>query len=366
MAFGVALVLALAGMPRFEVDTNVLHYFRPQHPIRSSLERLEEEGVGVIGADLVLDLGRSPVSTRQDLAAIEALARRLRSLPGVLGVLSVSELWRSTAIQLGTNGSEPQAVTADLAEDSAWLEIERTKELWRVRNSLLTAEGEHARVALFFPMRGYEQLEPLLLRTLAIAREQYPTAAATLTGRYPLVMSAQRSLLRTMISSLSLTAFCVLAVFLLILRRPALAIRALLPNLLPIAIVLGSMAWLSIPIDSTTMMIAAVALGLAVDDTLHTLGMYRHWVEELGPRGAAIESLTRGAGAYIATAAVLVAGFLTCSFAGLVPVSRFGSLTALAVVAALAADLLLVPSLLGSASLGSSETRQGAAGDPRT
>jgi hypothetical protein len=125
-------------------------------------------------------------------------------------------------------------------------------------------------------------------------------------------------------------------------------------------IVLGIMGWFAIPLDSTTVMVAAVALGLAVDDTLHTLGHLRlragepHRESKRTDRshGAVIESsLTEVAGGHVMTSMILCLGFLVPMLSELLPVVRFGMLSALAVAAALAADLLLVPALLAGASL---------------
>jgi len=102
-------------------------------------------------------------------------------------------------------------------------------------------------------------------------------------------------------------------------------------------------------IDSTTVIIAAVALGLAVDDTLHALGYFRRALYgRRGAAAAAVRALGRGAPALILTTGLLVAGFGVCALSSFLPVARFGALTGLALLAALAADLLLLPALLGT------------------
>jgi hypothetical protein len=205
---------------------------------------------------------------------------------------------------------------------------------------------------LLVPMAGFDRLEPMLERG-RLRAERIAGAEAWITGAYPLVLAAQRSLLSTMVLSLTLTALAVAAVLRLLLGSARAALAALVPNLWPVLFALGAMGWLGVPIDSTTVMIAAVALGLAVDDTLHSLGYFRRALAARGDfpcsaPAAAVRALGRGAPALILTTALLVAGFGACALSSFLPVARFGALTGLALLAALAADLLLLPALLGT------------------
>ena len=136
-------------------------------------------------------------------------------------------------------------------------------------------------------------------------------------------------------------------------RSVAGAARALVPNLWAVLVVFGVMGWAAIPLDSTTVMIATVVLGLAVDDTLHPLAQLE--LAAGGERGFAARASCLGtvfervASAHTLTSLVLVAGFTVCALSDFLPLARFGALSALGVVAALAGDLLLLPALLARA-----------------
>jgi predicted RND superfamily exporter protein len=95
-------------------------------------------------------------------------------------------------------------------------------------------------------------------------------------------------------------------------------------------------------------MVASVVLGLAVDDTIHTLGHFRELAPALGRREAVAGTLERTAPAYILTGAILAAGFGVCALSDFAPTARFGGLSALAIAFAVAGDLFLLPALLGS------------------
>jgi len=147
---------------------------------------------------------------------------------------------------------------------------------------------------------------------------------------------------------LSITLLCIALIFRLVLGSSQLMLRALTPNLWPVLFVLGIMGWSGIPVDSPTVMIAAAILGLAVDDTLHSLGSFRQLVETRTGAEAAVMTLDRTAAAHVLTSLILAAGFAVVGRSEFLPVARFGDLSALAILAALAADLILVPALLAA------------------
>jgi hypothetical protein len=146
--------------------------------------------------------------------------------------------------------------------------------------------------------------------------------------------------------SLAFTVLGVGCILRLLLPGFRLTLLALLPNLWPVAGILGFMGWSGAPLDIATVMVASVVLGLAVDDSLHTLGHFRHLAPGLGARGALVRTLNLTAPAYLLTGVLLTAGFGVCSLSSFAPTSRFGLLSALAIALAVIGDLFLLPALL--------------------
>jgi hypothetical protein len=357
--FGAIALLAGLGLPRLGVDTSVLSYFAPSHALRAQIERLEAMGLPPVTASLALEAGARAggFDDPESLRKLNALAEDLRAEPLVTGTVSAGDLVFDVARHL--EPSPPATGDEDARLDAARAFMKEVPDLRDLLAAVLTDDGERTRVVLFTPMRGYTELEPFYRRAEVAAESAFPGARARVTGEYPLVLVAQRSLLRTMILSL-LATFTVIAVTLRwLLGSGSLTLRSLLPNLWPVLIVLGVMGWFDIPLDSTTVMVAAVALGLAVDDTLHTLGHLRLRAGEPhlglertgGSRDDALieSSLGEVAGGHVITSVILCLGFLVPMLSELLPVVRFGMLSAVAVAAALAADLLLVPALLAGA-----------------
>jgi predicted RND superfamily exporter protein len=133
----------------------------------------------------------------------------------------------------------------------------------------------------------------------------------------------------------------------LLLRDPLLGIVSMIPNLIPVIFVLGLMGWLDIPLDATNIMIGAMVIGLAVDDTIHFMHKFRiHHAASGDSREAIRETLTSTGVALLFTTLVLAGGFFTISFASMVNTQRFGMLAAMATGVAFLADVVVGPALM--------------------
>ena len=128
---------------------------------------------------------------------------------------------------------------------------------------------------------------------------------------------------------------------------------SLLPNVVPVAAILGTMGWLGISLDTVTVFCAAVSLGLAVDDTVHFLKQLRYELMSRGhevPFGTCVHrAFLVTAKPMVSTSAVLFFGFIMLLISPFRPVNSFGILSSIAIVTALAGDVVLLPSILLSA-----------------
>ncbi|MCP5044346.1 MAG: MMPL family transporter [bacterium] len=125
---------------------------------------------------------------------------------------------------------------------------------------------------------------------------------------------------------------------------------SMLPNLAPIIITLGLMGWTGIYLDAFTLLIGSIAIGLAVDDTIHFMHNFERYYERSGDVHAAVSETLRTTGqALLMTSIVLCAGFFTYMLAELQNFFFFGLLTGLTIVVAFLADVMLAPALVALA-----------------
>ena len=174
-----------------------------------------------------------------------------------------------------------------------------------------------------------------------------PGAGHVVTGMVPLFLETQKEVLYSLIRSFCL-AFAVIAVVLMIvLKHPLAGFFAMLPNVLPIGMVFGMISWLRIPVDIGTMITASVALGIAVDGTLHLLTWFRKGILEQKSRKESLTQALEHCGpAMFQTSMVTSLGLIVLFPAELLLISRFGWLMACLIGMALVADVILLPALL--------------------
>lgn len=169
----------------------------------------------------------------------------------------------------------------------------------------------------------------------------------TFTGLITIMMQTISALIQSMISSYLIAGVLITFLMILLIGKPQLGLLSMVPNLAPIIITLGMMGWLGIQFDMFTLLIGSIAIGLAVDDTIHFFYHFRRFLEKTGDAKLAVEKtlLTTGR-AMLTTTLVLTAGFWLFMLATLNNVFYFGLLTGLTLLLAFLADVILAPALL--------------------
>lgn len=168
-----------------------------------------------------------------------------------------------------------------------------------------------------------------------------------LAGTMVLYNNMLQSLFTSQIKTLGVVAFALLVMFLILFRSLKLSLIALFPNLLSAGAVLSVMGWMDIPLDMMTITIAAISIGIAVDNTIHYVHRFR---EEIAKDGDYYKSLHRCHGsighAMYYTSVTIIIGFAILMFSNFWPTIYFGLFTGLAMFIALIASLTLLPQLL--------------------
>ncbi len=168
-----------------------------------------------------------------------------------------------------------------------------------------------------------------------------------LSGAMILYNNMLQSLFTSQIKTLGVVAFALLVMFLVLFRSLKIALIALFPNLLSAGVVMGVMGWLDIPLDMMTITIAAISIGIAVDNTIHYIHRFQ---EEIVKDGDYIGTLHRchnsiGYAMYY-TSTIIIVGFSILMLSNFWPTIYFGLFTGLAMLIALIAALTLLPQLL--------------------
>jgi len=156
-----------------------------------------------------------------------------------------------------------------------------------------------------------------------------------------------QSLFDSQIKTIGLTIAILFIMFLILFKNLKIAIVAIIANIVPVGVIFGFMGWMNIPLDMMTITIAAISIGIAVDDTIHYIHRYRLELQQTGSIKKAIINGHRSIGrAMFYTSTIIMIGFSILVLSNFVPTIYFGLLTMIAMFMAIVADLLLLPVLL--------------------
>lgn len=207
--------------------------------------------------------------------------------------------------------------------------------------------------------------EPGSPATPALFTGQPRDVRAVYTGIIPLVFKTQRQLLVSLRQSITWATVLIAGVMAVVFRSVAAGLVAMIPNVFPIFLVFGSLGWLGIKIDIGIMMTASVALGVAVDNTVHLVTWFRHG-QRMGMdrRTATLVAYERCSTAMVQSAMIGGLGLVVFAFSSFTPTQQFGYLMITILTAALIGDAVLMPAVLCGPLGKFFETRTGGAGAP--
>jgi predicted RND superfamily exporter protein len=346
------IVLAILGALQTSFSHNGLIWFPEDDRIRSDFNAIDQKLGGSISLDVVVDTQvAGGLYDPTMLAEIERAAWEIENLaadPIVIGkAISVLDIVRETHQALNENRSEMRRIPETreaVAQELLLFENSGSDDTQKLVDSEFRIARLNLRVpfcdALVFPA-FLEQVDQLLQRRLG------DRAEFKLTGLMMLLAEIFDSMIRSMMRSYAFALIVITPLMMLLLGSLRRGLVSMIPNLMPVVAVLGIMGWLGVPLDSTTMMVGAMVIGIAVDDTIHFMHKFHRYFEETGDLEAAVRETMRTTGsALLFTSLVLVAGFSIFGLSEMTNFRIFGLLSAFAAAVAFLADLLVAPALL--------------------
>ncbi|MEA3314266.1 MAG: MMPL family transporter [Campylobacterota bacterium] len=156
-----------------------------------------------------------------------------------------------------------------------------------------------------------------------------------------------QSLFSSQIQTIGITMFLLFSMFLILFRDIKIATIAMSANIIPVGVIFGFMGWMNIPLDMMTITIAAISMGIAVDDTIHYIHRYnQEMLIERNVKKAIFNAHKTIGTAMFYTSTIIVIGFSILVLSNFIPTIYFGILIMIAMIMAILADLLLLPVLL--------------------
>jgi predicted RND superfamily exporter protein len=348
-ASGAIFAFSLFGIARLTVDSNFLTEFDRQEPIRVATEFADEIMGGSGSFVYVFDTGEPEgIKDPEVLREVERLQNHAEANGGLVKkTTSIVDILKD----LNQSFNE---------DDPAYYVLPETREM--IGQFLLVYEMSGGEEIADFVTGDFSRTnlevrtklkETSVMRQIPddlaghLADQPVVASELNLTGMGSLWLAMEKHITTSQIRGFALALAVIAALLCFVFRSIRLGMIAMVPNLAPVIVTLGAMGWLGIPLDYVRLLIASVAIGISVDDTIHHVTRFDMEYRRTGSYERALHSAMVEVGrALVITSVVLVVGFLVFLFSRLDTLQTFGLLLSGTIVTALIADFVLMPALV--------------------
>lgn len=360
-----ATVVAALGAAEVRVDTDFLKTFREGSPVRESFDAIRTKLAGPTPISVVIS--GPEAGYFRDIAALTRVRDFQRFVEGLDEVdesLSLVDYLDELDLGLQQAGGEVDIdpETGEIVEQpppvSFWSDpVEQLPKVIqlvaanpRAFAGVVDKDFRRLHVTLRTGLTGSSETTELMAKIDAYVAEAFPRGVdVRLTGTLVVMAAVSDRVLQGQVEStvLAYGTILVLLVFLFLSFR--VGVTAMIPNVIPNIVFFGIMGFGGIELNLATSIIAAVALGISVDDTVHYMARLNRVVKTTETqREALLRTLDIVSRPVVATTVTLAAGFLVMMTSGFVIISTFGWLTAVTMMVALLTNLLLLPTILAT------------------
>jgi len=348
--------ITLYGATLVRIDSNIVELFREGTPLRTAYEIVDEHMAGTGSMEVMIDLKQpDSVSDPVALQAISNLQNMLENKYGryVVRTHSLADLVKDTNKIMNDGDPAAYAIPDDPLAVSQLLYLFNSSSP-EDRRALVSDDYSRTHVTIQLRNAGsqeyaafFKDIQDDIDATFGEVVTKYPDMSTNVTGSFALLMRMSDVLSQSQFRSLALAVIIISLIMTLTLGSIQGGLLAIVPNMLPAVLAFGLMGLIGIPLDTDTLMIAPLIIGIAVDDTIHLVTHYRmDLAKGLSMRAALTQTIKEVGQAVTFTTLVLGLAFVMLSgsdYLGLVKVGAFGSLS---ILVALLCDLLFLPALI--------------------
>ena len=361
MIFALLILIALTGIPRLSVENRFIDYYKESTEIFQGMTLIDTKLGGTTPMDIIIDAPADEIMAedelfsngditsnsywfnRDGLREVAKFHQYLDELPETGKVLSVH-----TGMQLleSLNNGKPYS---DFKLAVVYKRIPED-----VKKALISPYLSEDGNQLRFSIRLYEsdkklRRQELIEKIYLDLTGEYglDPEQVTISGIAVLYNNLLQSLFRSQILTLGAVFGAILLMFIALFRAVRLSFAALIPNIISAGLILGLMGWIGIPLDIMTITIAAINIGIGVDDSIHYIHRFRgEFIQDRNYWAAIARCHNSIARAMYYTSVTVVLGFSILSLSNFIPTIYFGVLCGLAMITALIANLMLLPILI--------------------
>lgn len=354
--FLVVFIATLMGMTKVRIDTNLVELFKDDTPLAKAYTIVDKEMMGTGSMEVMIKMGQSDALTDPEvLKAIEALQTTLETKYGdyVLRTYSLADLVKDTNRIMFDDRPELAIIPDDQQAVNQLLFLFNNANP-KDRSALVSDDYSQTHISVGLKNVGsyeyslfFDDMKKDIDDAFGGLEVKYPELNANVTGTMAMIMRLSDQLSVQQFKSLAFALLIISAIMVVTLGSVQAGLLSIIPNLIPATLTFGIMGWFGVPLDTDTLMIAPVIIGIAVDDTIHFITHYRMAMVEHRDMNRALKSAISEVGQAVTfTTLILGCGFFMLTFSDYLGLAKMGGFGALAIFVALLCDLLLLPALI--------------------
>lgn len=347
----VGLVLCLALASRLNFSHQPADWLPSDWPMSIADKQFDDEFHAAISVEIMLDSGQAGGAIDPEFISSVAAVRQF--------VDSLSQDAMLHGPVVSADGYLEQINTAlhmvgpTTAGGDAALQLQRDISALQLvapelMDSVISQDRRYARIGVRMPLRDGADYKPEMeLLERGVEQRVQPPFTAVVTGQVPILAKTHTALTQSAFSSYVLSFLAILLMMTIHVRGLRDGLVAMIPNLLPVAVVLAGMQIFGLSLDMLSMLVVSISMGLVVDDTIHFMGhFHRHLAVTGNSFTSAAQALSESGRAMFITTTVLALGWQMLFISQFEKVTLFGTLTSIIMVLGLAADFVVAPALM--------------------
>jgi predicted RND superfamily exporter protein len=347
----VLIIFSIVGAAQLKLSHNSLNWLPKDTNVRVDTSIIDKALGGSMSIEVIIDTGKKNGVYQPELL------RRLATTADMIETLGSEQvaIGKSNSLHvvikevnraLNANKQEYYVIPDNsklIAQELFLFELSAADEL----HKLVDQDYSKVRFTIMIPFVDAIQIKPVLDNIKQHFYSNYPDEKIIITGIAPMLVETMHDVITTMFKSYGFALIAITLLMIVLIGKLKLGLISMVPNLMPVILVMGLMGWLGMPFDFSNMMVGSVVIGLVVDDTIHFLHNLRRHFDRTGDvRIAVSETLHTTGRAIFITSLVLASGMAVAMTSELSSTANFGLITACAILFALLADFFLVPALM--------------------
>ena len=348
-------IVCLYGATQVKIDSNLVELYSDDVPIGQAYDIVDENMMGTGNMVIVVDTLRSDGIMDPDvLNSMDRLQNKIEASYSnyIIRTNSLADLVKDTHAIMQSSEEFRTIPDSQIAVSQLLYLFNSSNP--EERRALVSDDYSKSHISVQLRNAGsneykefFREIQQDINNEFNKLTKSYPEIKVQITGSFALMMRLADDISKNQFKSLAIAAVVISLLLMVTLGSLQAGVMSIIPNLIPATLAFGLMGLLGIPLDTDTLMIAPLIIGIAVDDTIHFISHYRmSLAQNHNMKFALVETIKEVGQAVTFTTLILGCGFFMLTFSDYLGLAKIGGFGSLAIFVALLCDLLFFPALI--------------------